>query len=101
MRGRGLLTRPGGRASLCPPQPAVDAVQCVCRRKDILLPLAQRHDGAHYLRMLGMATVAAVVLIVYALIAAQWLSRTGSPRSAVWAALESVGLVKKKARKLV
>ena len=72
-----------------------------CSRRAILQPLAQKYSGTQYLKRLGLVTVVAVVIIIYAVIAMQWMHRTGSFRTVVTKALESAGLVKKKARKLV
>eukprot|EP00892_Ulva_mutabilis_P005420 jgi/Ulvmu1/324/UM001_0328.1 len=70
-------------------------------RRDILQPLVQLHSGSQYLRVLGLVALAIVLIIVYTVIAAQWLQRSGSTRGAITKALESAGIVKKQTRKLI
>lgn len=73
----------------------------VCRRRDILSPLAKVHDGSRYLRGLGLAAVGVTVLIIYAFIGVHWAHRSGGSRNPAMKALEAVGLVKKRVTKLV
>lgn len=73
----------------------------MCRRRDILSPLAKVHNGSRYLRGLGLAAVGVTVLIIYAFIGVHWVHRSGGSRNPAMKALEAVGLVKKRATKLV
>lgn len=76
-------------------------VVCVsCRRLELLKPLTH-HDNTQYLRLVLVVAAVFVLIVAYTFMALNWSNKTASGSNSVQRALENMGIVKPKARKLL
>lgn len=72
-----------------------------CRRLELLRPLTRHQDDSQYLRLVLVGATVVVLIVVYTALALQWSNKTANGSNSLQRVLETVGLVKPKARKFL
>lgn len=71
------------------------------RRLELLKPLTRHQDDGQYLRLVWIGATVIVLIVIYTVLALHWSSKTASESNSLQWFLETVGIVKPKARKFL